>query len=109
MLGVVASVLTIFTWMTQMHERYAYAALAVVLLLIPDRAIRWFAAILAVVFTLNLFAAVPATPAIEAVLPVAGVLGIVGSIAILALSVLSLVWLSGGQEHDAIVSHLPQR
>ena len=36
-LGVVASVLTIFTWMTQMHERYAYAALVVVLLLIPDR------------------------------------------------------------------------
>ena len=52
-LGVVASVLTIFTWMTQMHERYAYAALVVVLLLIPDRSLRWFAAILAVVITLE--------------------------------------------------------
>ena len=91
-LGVVASVLTIFTWMTQMHERYAYAALVVVLLLIPDRAIRWFAAILAVVFTLNLFAAVPATPAIEAALPVGGVLGVAGSVAMVAMSAVVLRW-----------------
>ena len=108
-LGVVASVLTIFTWMTQMHERYAYAALIVVLLLIPDRAIRWFAATLAVVFTLNLFAAVPATPAIEAALPVAGVLGIAGSVVVVALSVLSLLWLRGTAADGAVVSHSPPR
>ena len=70
-LGVVASVLAIFTWMTQMHERYAYAALIVVLLLIPERPVRWFTGILAVVFTLNLLAAVPATPTIAAALPTA--------------------------------------
>ncbi len=108
-LGVVASVLTIFTWMTQMHERYAYAALVVVLLLIPDRAIRWFAAILAVVFTLNLFAAVPATSELEAALPVAGVLGIVGSLIVLALSVVSVLWLRGRGRDGAVVSHLPPR
>jgi len=85
-LGVVASVLTIFTWMTQMHERYAYAALVVVLLLIPDRGVRWFAATLGIVFTLNLLAAVPATPTIAAALPVDGVLGVAGSVVMLAMS-----------------------
>jgi hypothetical protein len=90
-LGVVASVLAIFTWMTQMHERYAYAALVVVLVLIPDRPIRFSSAILAVVFTLNLLAAVPASPAIEAALPVAGLLGIVGSIGVTAISVWCLI------------------
>jgi hypothetical protein len=89
-LGVAASVLAIFTWMTQMHERYAYAALIIVLLLIPDRAVRWMAAVLGVVFTLNLISAVPATPAIEAALPVAGVLGIAGSVAMVALSIWAL-------------------
>ena len=92
-LGVVASVLAIFTWMTQMHERYAYAALIVVLLLIPHRGIRWFTGVLAVVFTLNLVAAVPATPTLEAALPVAGLLGIAGSVAIVGLSTLALRWL----------------
>ena len=89
-LGVVASVLAIFTWMTQMHERYAYAALIIVLLVVPDRAVRWMAAVLGVVFTLNLISAVPATPAIEAALPVAGVLGIAGSVAMVALSIWAL-------------------
>ncbi|MFL5685204.1 MAG: hypothetical protein ACJ77D_04045 [Chloroflexota bacterium] len=86
-LGVVASVLTIFTWMTQMHERYAYAALVVVLVLIPDRRIRWLAAVLAAVFTLNLLAAVPATAAIQAALPVDGAIGIGGSILMTVLSI----------------------
>jgi hypothetical protein len=80
-----------------------------VLLLIPDRAIRWFAAILAVVFTLNLFAAVPATSELEAALPVAGVLGIVGSLIVLALSVVSVLWLRGRGRDGAVVSHLPPR
>ena len=41
----------------------------------PHRPVRWFAGVLAVVFTLNLVAAVPATPTLEAALPVAGLLG----------------------------------
>jgi len=89
-LGVVASVLAIFTWMTQMHERYAYAALIVVLLLIPDRAVRWMAAVLGVVFTLNLISAVPATPALQAALPVDGALGIAGSILMTGVSIVCL-------------------
>jgi len=89
-LGVVASVLAIFTWMTQMHERYAYAALIIVLLLIPDRAVRWMAAVLGVVFTLNLISAVPATPALQAALPVDGALGIAGSILMTVVSIVCL-------------------
>ena len=108
-LGVVASVLAIFTWMTQMHERYAYAALIIVLLLIPDRAVRWIAAALAAVFTLNLMSAVPATPGLEAALPVAGPLGIVGSITVVALSALSLLWLRRDEGTTENVSHSPQR
>jgi hypothetical protein len=96
-LGVSASVLAIFTWMTQMHERYAYAALIVVLLLIPDRPVRWFAAILGVVFTLNLIAAVPATTTLEAALPVDGALGVAGSLAMAAMSVAALRWLVAGR------------
>ena len=101
-LGVVASVLGIFTWMTQMHERYAYAALVVILLLIPDRRIRWFAAVLGVVFTLNLFAAVPATPGLAAVFPVDGVVGIAGSIVMTASATLAFIQLrrSSGRQAD---------
>jgi Gpi18-like mannosyltransferase len=90
-LGVVASVLVIFTWMTQMHERYAYAALIVVLLLIPEGRVRWFALALAVVFTLNLFAAVPASPDLAALIPIGGVVGLVGSVAFTAISTWALV------------------
>ncbi|MGP1673674.1 MAG: hypothetical protein ACTS8Z_00490, partial [Candidatus Limnocylindrales bacterium] len=35
-LSLVASVLVVFTFMTQMHERYAYAALILLVLLLPD-------------------------------------------------------------------------
>jgi hypothetical protein len=83
--------LVIFTWMTQMHERYAYAALIVVLLLIPEGRVRWFALALAVVFTLNLFAAVPASPDLAALIPIGGLVGLVGSVAFTAISTWALV------------------
>ena len=93
-LGVVASVLAIFSWMTQMHERYAYAALIVVLLLIPDRRVRWLTAVLAIVFTLNLIAAVPATPALAEAVPIDGLLGLVGVVAFTAVSLWALLELT---------------
>ena len=58
-LGVVASVLAIFAFMTQMHERYAYAALIELVLLLPEARMRWLWIAFAVVFTLNLVAAIP--------------------------------------------------
>ena len=45
----------VFTCMTQMHERYAFAALVFLILLIAEARIRWLALALGVVFTLNLW------------------------------------------------------
>ncbi len=71
-LGLAASVLVIFAFMTQMHERYAFGALIFLMLLIPEPRIRWLAIAFGIVFTLNLLAAAPPTPEIGAALPVAG-------------------------------------
>ena len=43
LLGLAASVLTFFVFMTQMHERYAYAALVFLVLLLAERRARWLA------------------------------------------------------------------
>ncbi len=78
--------LVAFTFLTQMHERYAYAALIFLLLLLPERGPRWLFLALSVVFTLNLLAAIPPTEAIATALPVSGPLGIGGSVAMVALT-----------------------
>jgi hypothetical protein len=100
-LGLAASVLVFFTFMTQMHERYAYAALIFLVLLVPERRVRWLWLIFGVVFTLNLLAAVPPTPAIEQLLPVAGPLGIAGSIAMIAVTLFSLAALRRADDATA--------
>jgi Gpi18-like mannosyltransferase len=92
-LGLTASVLVFFTFMTQMHERYAYAALIFLVLLLPDLRIRWLWVGFGVAFTLNLLAAVPPTPEIEQLLPVSGVLGIAGSVALIVITVITLAML----------------
>ena len=92
-LGLAASVLTFFSFMTQMHERYAYAALILLVLLLPERRLSWLWIGFAVVFTLNLVAAIPPDDAVAAALPVAGPLGIVGSIAMLAITVIAIRWM----------------
>jgi hypothetical protein len=83
--GLAAAVLVAFCLLTTMHERYAFGALAFLVLAFPDRRAGWLALAFGAVFTLNLLAAAPPTPAIGAVLPVSGPLGIAGSIAILAI------------------------
>jgi hypothetical protein len=90
-LGLAASVLVFFTFMTQMHERYAYAALIFLVFVLPERRLSWLWLAFGVVFTLNLLAAVPPTPAIEQFLPIAGPLGIAGSIAMVVITFVSLV------------------
>jgi hypothetical protein len=82
-LAVTASVLVVFTCMTQMHERYAFAAVPVLLLLAPEARPRWLWVALAVVFTLNLVAAVPASPELGALVPVGGLVGFMGTTAML--------------------------
>jgi hypothetical protein len=86
LLGLATAVLVAFTFLTQMHERYAYGAIVFLALLLAERDCRWLFAALSVVFTLNLLAAVPPTDAIGAALPVSGVLGVAGSVAMIALT-----------------------
>jgi Gpi18-like mannosyltransferase len=92
-LGLTASTLVFFTFMTQMHERYAYAALVFLVLLLPETRPRWLWLGFGVAFTLNLLAAVPPTPWFGQWLPVSGPLGIAGSIALITITVVTLSWL----------------
>ncbi len=101
-LGLAASVLVFFTFMTQMHERYAYAALIFLVLVVAERRLSWLWLVFGVVFTLNLLAAVPPTPEIEQLLPVAGPLGIAGSIAMIALTFVSLAALRRSDDATAV-------
>jgi hypothetical protein len=95
-LGLAASVLVAFSFLTQMHERYAYGAVIFLVLLIRDRPVRWLWLALGVAFTLNLLAAIPPTPEIRALLPVAGPLGVSGSFAMLAITIAALRLLDAG-------------
>ena len=90
-LGLAAAVLVAFMFLTTMHERYAYAALVFLALLIPERRflVTWI--VFGVAFTLNLLAAVPPTPRIGELLPVQGPLGIAGSLAMLAVTI-GVLW-----------------
>jgi hypothetical protein len=91
-LGLTASVLVFFTFMTQMHERYAYAAVIFLVLLLPETRIQWLWVAFGVAFTLNLLAAIPPTPEIGASLSVGGALGIAGSIALITVTFVTLRW-----------------
>ena len=99
-LGLTASVMVFFTFMTQMHERYAYAALVFLVLLLPESWPRRLWVVLGVAVTLNLLAAVPPTADIDRLLPVGGPLGIAGSIALIGVTLVSLRLL-GRAEPDA--------
>ncbi len=105
-LGIVASVLVVFTFMTQMHERYAYAAVVVLVLLIAEPRMRWLALGLGVVFTLNFLAAIPPTPRIGELLPIAGPLGVAGSIAMIVITVACLWALTHGRQDHRVEASL---
>lgn len=86
-LGVAAAALVAFTLLTTMHERYAYAAVVFLALLIVERRFLLLWLGFGIVFTLNLLAAVPPTTGIGDLLPVGGPLGVAGSIAMLAITI----------------------
>jgi Gpi18-like mannosyltransferase len=85
--GLAASVLTFFTFMTQMHERYAYAAVVFLLVLMYDRRAYVLWLVLGVVLTLNLLSAAPANALIQRTLPHSGPVSIVGSIVLTACTI----------------------
>jgi hypothetical protein len=99
-LGLAASVLVAFCFLTTMHERYAFGALAFLILAYPDGRAAWLALAFGIVFTLNLLAAVPPTPEIGAALPVSGPLGIAGSLAMLAITGAVLAILRAEPDRD---------
>jgi dolichyl-phosphate-mannose-protein mannosyltransferase len=93
-LGLAAAALVAFCALTTMHERYAYAVLVFLALLLPDRRVLAVWVVFGAFFALNLLAAAPPTAEIGRLLPVAGPLGIVGSVAITASAVAILALLS---------------
>ncbi len=97
-IGLAAAVLVAFMFLTTMHERYAYGALVFLALLIPERRFLAIWIAFGVVFTLNLFAAVPPTTWVGDLLPVQGLLGIVGSVAMLAITIAVLQGLLGAAQ-----------
>ena len=92
-LGLAASVLAFFTFMTQMHERYAYAAVIVLLLVLYDRRAYVLWLVLGAMLALNLASAAPATALIQRTLPHSGPISIVGSIVLIACTIAAL-WLA---------------
>jgi hypothetical protein len=90
-LGLAAAILVAFTFLTTMHERYAFGALVFLVLLIPERRILALWLVLGIVTTLNLLAAIPPSEQIGARLPISGPLGVAASLAMIAITLLVLV------------------
>ena len=93
-LGLAASTLIWFGFLTQMHERYAYGALIFLLLLIPERRIAWLYLAFGVVFTLDLLSAAPPAPIFAEWLPFGGIVSIIGSFVMIAITFLTLTWMT---------------
>ena len=89
-LGLSAAILVAFTFLTTMHERYAFGALVFLVLLIQERRILALWIALGIVMTLNLLAAIPPSEQIGSLLPVSGPLGVAGSLAMIAITLLVL-------------------
>jgi Gpi18-like mannosyltransferase len=89
-LGLSAAILVAFTFLTTMHERYAFGALVFLILLIRERRILALWIAFGVVMTLNLLAAIPPSEQIGTLLPISGPLGVAGSLAMIAVTLLVL-------------------
>jgi dolichyl-phosphate-mannose-protein mannosyltransferase len=96
-LGLAASALVAFSLLTTMHERYAFAALVFLAVLLPDTRARWTWIAFGIAFTLNLLAATPPTEEVKQALPIWGPVGIVGSAVVLGSMVATLVMLTRRQ------------
>jgi Gpi18-like mannosyltransferase len=108
-LGLTVSVLVAFSFLTTMHERYAYGAVVFLVLLIADRRVRYLGIAFGVTFSLNLAAAIPPSDEVGARLPVSGALGVVGSASMLAITLVALLLLLRARADRAAVSPAPSR
>lgn len=89
-LGVAAAAMVAYAFLTTMHERYAFAAVPFLALLVADRRLRWIALALGLAFVANLIAVASATY-LETPLVVDGLTGFAGSAAMVSLA-LVLLW-----------------
>jgi hypothetical protein len=83
LLGLAASVLVAFCLLTTMHERYSYGAVIFLAAATSGRARAAAWAVLAVVATANVIAAIPPSTVPGSLIPLGGLVGIAGSLAIL--------------------------
>jgi len=95
-LGIAASVLVAFSLLTTMHERYAFAALVFLALLLPEVRLRALWLVFGLAFTANLMSAVPATGGIAQLLPQNGLLSVLGAVTVLAVTFGSVWQLTHG-------------
>jgi len=102
-LGIAASALVAFSLLTTMHERYAFAALVFLALLLPEVRLRALWLVFGLAFTANLMSAVPATAGIAQLLPQNGLLSVLGAVTVLAVT-LGSVWqlTHGPAESDSL-------
>ena len=104
LLGLAASVLVAFCFLTTMHERYSYGAviflLPAVLIAAPRAWVAW--AVLAVAATANVIAAIPPSTVPGSLIPLGGAVGIAGSVAIIGVGAAIIVELR--RREAAIVS-----
>lgn len=91
-LGLAASTLVAFAFLTTMHERYAYAAVVFLLLVVAERRVAWLWLAFSLVYTLNVVAAIPISAESAEILGFRGPLSIAGSIAMLAITG-AVLWL----------------
>jgi hypothetical protein len=90
-LGLAAAILVAFSFLTTMHERYAFGALIFLVLVIDQPRLLFLWIGLGIVMTFNLVAAIPPSDAIGALLPISGALGVVGSLAMVTIALLALL------------------
>jgi hypothetical protein len=89
-MGLVATALVSFCFLTQMHERYSYAALVFLVLLLPDWRAIGLEIALSVVFVLNLIAAAAIVGNADLHVDLFGPTGLAGSVAMVVISLVAL-------------------
>ena len=105
LLGLAAAVLVAFCFLTTMHERYSYGAVIFLAAAMSGRlrAAAW--AVLAVVATANVIAAVPPSTVPGSLIPLGGPVGIAGSLAVLGVCAAVIADLRG---HETAVVNDPR-
>jgi Gpi18-like mannosyltransferase len=85
LLGLTASVLVAFCFLTTMHERYSYGAVIFLAAAMSGRLRAAVWAVLAVAASANVVAAIPPSAVPGTLIPLGGLIGIVGSLALLGV------------------------